>query len=601
MPSNSDSASWAGLLREPNPAVFHSAWVVQLARGLSDLEEIVLVLGPANIGPFEPVSTWPHRTPCSHLLQGLAEQVLEMRRPVRHANEAGIRLAYPILRGDELLGVVGIGLAAEGDEARARQRLTQAQGWLLAHSSLHTVAGDSVLSERLLVLLELLLSTHSEQGALASIQAVLSEAAVKLGCDRISYGSAQGAAIKLRALSQAADFSRRIDLVRDIEAAMNEAVDQRLPLQYPVDKNSPATDQGTARAQAHLARQQGNAIVLTRPFALNAQLTGALVFEWAEVPNDEVLGLAEGIAAVVGRVLLEREQADLSLWGAFKRSSTRQLRRLFGPRFLGRKLLLLALLGIVVFFATATGTLRLSADAHLEGSVNRSLSAPFDGYVDQAFYRAGQVVEQGAVLARLDERDLQLERLASVGRLAQFEREMRVAQANRDAAAAQIAQAQMDEAEAQLALTEMLLQRTQMRAPFDAVITSGDLSQDLGRPVQRGDVLFELAPVADYRVVALVDERDIALVEVGQPGRLVLRAHPEEPLAIEVTLVTPVSTPGEGSNRFRVEARLLENPLELRPGMAGLARIEAGEGLLISNWTREARHWLSLMLWRWLG
>jgi hypothetical protein len=39
------------------------------------------------------------------------------------------------------------------------------------------------------------------------------------------------------------------------------------------------------------------------------------------------------------------------------------------------------------------------------------------------------------------------------------------------------------------------LERAQLRAPFESLIVSGDLSQSIGAPVERGKVLFEVAPL----------------------------------------------------------------------------------------------------------
>lgn len=594
--TSASSGAWARLLQESDEPIFHTAWLARLADEIDAAAELVLVLGPANSGPFGPVATWPHRTPCSAELQEACERALDMRRSVVEAHAGGGCLAVPVQRGSDLLGVVGVGLDRPVD-AELRSRVALAMGWLLAHPSLQPERSDGELSERLLLLLELLLSTHGESPATETFQTVLSEAAVRLGCDRVSMGSARGRRIRLLALSQAANFSRRIDLTRALEAAMDEAADQGATLQIPVEPDSLAT----TRAHQALADDQGNAWITTVPFVLDSGHYGALTFEWSDPPGPDVRGVAEGIAAVVGRVLLEREVADLSLFGALRRSTRRQVTRLFGPRYLGRKLVMTALVGSILFFSFATGEFRVKADAVLEGTVNRTLSAPFDGFVDGAYHRAGQTISAGTVIASLDERDLRLELLGHATERAQFEREMRAAEANRDAAGARIAEAQMQQAAARMDMTRMMLERTEIIAPFDAIITTGDLSQQLGRPVQRGDALFELAPVADYRAVIQVDERDIGEVEPGQQGTLVLQAFPDRPVDFRVNLITPVSEAAEGSNRFRVEAVLEQALPAMRPGMAGVARIRIDQRHLIAIWTREARQWLSLALWRWLG
>ena len=56
----------------------------------------------------------------------------------------------------------------------------------------------------------------------------------------------------------------------------------------------------------------------------------------------------------------------------------------------------------------------------------------------------------------------------------------------------------------------------------------------------------------------------------------------------------------EGRNYFRVEA-VLEEPSEaLRPGMAGIAKIDAGRRRLLWIWTHEMLDWLRLSTWSFL-
>jgi multidrug efflux pump subunit AcrA (membrane-fusion protein) len=143
------------------------------------------------------------------------------------------------------------------------------------------------------------------------------------------------------------------------------------------------------------------------------------------------------------------------------------------------------------------------------------------------------------------------------------------------------------------------LSRTQLTAPIDGMIVKGDLSQSLGSPVEQGTVLFEIAPLDEYRIILLVDERDILEVNEGQQGQLALTAMPGETLEFDVTRITPVSSQESGSNTFRVEAHLHESSQQLRPGMEGTGKIVVGPRRLIWIWTHTLVDWLRLTLWSW--
>jgi len=223
-----------------------------------------------------------------------------------------------------------------------------------------------------------------------------------------------------------------------------------------------------------------------------------------------------------------------------------------------------------------------------------------EGYILEAPVRAGDLVHEGDLLALLDDRDLALESARYAGQLQQLDKQYREALAERDAAQARILTAMVDQVRAQHDLALDQLSRTRIEAPFDGIVVTGDLSQQLGSPVERGELLFEVAPLDEYRPVLQVDERDIDEVAVGQTGQLVFTAFPHEPIGFSIEKITPVATASEGRNSFRVEARLVQTPERLRPGMVGVAKVDVDRRRLLWIWTHDAVDWLRLTLWSWL-
>jgi RND family efflux transporter MFP subunit len=280
-------------------------------------------------------------------------------------------------------------------------------------------------------------------------------------------------------------------------------------------------------------------------------------------------------------------------------SAHKLLTKLIGPRHLVMKLVTAATIAVIGFFILAEGDYRVTADATLEGSVQRAVVAPIDGFIATSDIRAGDIVRQGQIMGALDDKDLKLEQLKWASEKAQYAREYRSALADHDRAQVTILSARTDQADAQLKLVEEQLARMQIVAPFDGVVVKGDLSQSLGSPVERGDILFEVAPLEAYRLVLRVNENDIPETQVGQQGKLRLSGMPGESLPFAVEKITPVSEAEDGSNFFRVEARLDETPVQLRPGMEGIGKIDIGERKLIWIWTHKLIDWLQLQVWSW--
>jgi multidrug resistance efflux pump len=258
-----------------------------------------------------------------------------------------------------------------------------------------------------------------------------------------------------------------------------------------------------------------------------------------------------------------------------------------------------AALLVIIFFIFVKGDHRVRAPIVLEGMVQMAISAPFNGYVAEAPARPGDVVRQGVILCRLDDRELKLERLKWATQKEQALRQYSEAMAKHDRAQAMIVEAKADEAEAQVDLLDEQIRRSRLVAPFDGVVTSGDLSQSLGSPVERGQVLFEMAPLHGYRVIVQVDERDIGYVTQGQKGLLELTSVSGEKFHLTVSKVTPVSIAKEGRNFFRVEAKLDRNSQRLRPGMEGVGKIVVDRRRLIWIWTHDVIEWVRLKLWTW--
>jgi multidrug resistance efflux pump len=244
---------------------------------------------------------------------------------------------------------------------------------------------------------------------------------------------------------------------------------------------------------------------------------------------------------------------------------------------------------------------RVGAQARIEGSVQRALVAPSDGFLRQVHARPGDTVKADQVLAELAEDDLRLEQRKWQSELTQHENAAAGALARTDRGQYVINQAKADEARAQVDLVEGQLARTRIVAPFAGVIIKGDLTQSLGAPVRRGDVLLTLSPADQFRLIVEVDERDIAAVLAGQKGYVALGALSDRALRFHVRTVTPVATSRDGRNFFEVVGELEDSPAMLRPGLQGVAKIDAGERALGWVWTHRLLEWARLTLWSYGG
>jgi multidrug resistance efflux pump len=312
-----------------------------------------------------------------------------------------------------------------------------------------------------------------------------------------------------------------------------------------------------------------------------------------------LLDLLSSVASVTGPWLALAQRAERGIFkrcGDALRTAWSHLVRPGDPL---PKIGLAAIAVIVVSVLWLPVAYRVGAPARIEGAVQRVLAAPMDGFLHKSHVRPGDSVKAGDVLVELADQDLLLEQRKWESALAQHENSFAAALARADRAQFVISQGKALEARAQLDLVRQQLARTKLVAPIDGIVIKGDLNQALGAPVQRGDALLTLAPAERYRLIIEVDERDINSVMQGQSGQLALASVPGARLGFAVERVTPVATLRDGHNSFEVEARLDAAAPQLRPGLLGVAKIDAGERSAAWIWGHRSIDWLRLAWWRW--
>ena len=604
-PASSDE-HWSTLKDSYAPKSFSAAWLDLQSKVIGDeVLKAAVVFGAPDQGPFEPTAIWPVGSLGSPLLVAAIEEAITQRESViKHAQRVAEDrapkshvVATPLIVDGQICGAVAFEVSHVNDDRL--QAIVGQLAWGVGWLEVNIRRNKFTSSDRLVTVLELVATSLHHQNFVAAATAVATELATMLGCERAALGFIQGQHTQLCALSHTATVGKKANLIRSIEAVMDEAIDQHTTVVYP--PNDPGSIQVT-RAHEALAKEEGSGVLCTIPLTEGDQFLGALVLERPEgEPFDQsTVELCEHAASLIGPLLEAKRKDDRWIGKKVGESAAAQLRKLFGPKHMGLKFAASLFLLVLIFFSFAEGDYRVTADARLEGTIQRSIAVPIAGYIVDAEARAGDIVKQGDLLFTLDDRDLRLERLKWKGQKLKSQREYSEAQADYNRAKAQIITAQISQADAEIALLDEQLARTRVVAPFDSFIVSGDLSQSLGAPVERGDVLFELAPLNSYRVILEVDERDIADLAVNQTGKLVLTSAPEDILIISVEKITPLSSAEEGRNYFRVEAKLDSEVTALfRPGMEGVGKVDIEERKLIWVWTYKITHWIRMFFWSW--
>ncbi len=526
----------------------------------------------------------------SFLLAKSAERCLQVGRMSLNRDEPSstVQLAVPIMRVDRLEGVVAMELPiASMSRIEEVTRLVQwGLGWFFrAPGEASTPDQDSwAWLAQVLDAAELPVALEAACTALAT----------RVGLTRVSIGYGAAERMRVRGTSRGRLSDLPTDFVGSLSAVMNEAVEADTSLLVPAPEGQGAA---VVAHQRLLRSREDVQWLVTLPAALprpeGAVTHVALTLEGEGTPPAPELLEAWGmVAGRLAPAIAWRLRAERGLLG----HAAAVVRPGPGKRPYILAAVAVAVLGLALFPVTH----RINARATVEGMVRRTLAVPFDGYLAEASVRPGDRVTAGATLARMDDRELRLQRLDYQSRVNEARRQADEAIGRRDMAAAAIASARREQAEAELRLVESHITRSVLAAPYDAIVIAGDPLQSIGAPMRRGETVYEISPLESFRIALEVDEHDFGMLQLGQGGRLVLASLPYHSYRLEVVKVTPVASARDGRTAFRVEARLEGVEPQLRPGMQGIAKVEVGTSPLAWVWLRSVVNWARIKIWGWM-
>ncbi len=601
-----DAALWSAFAASKSTSDVLNAWLALQCADIRTARAAALLLARPD-GSFGPAAIWPDRlTEISHLAS-TAQRALTERMGVTVPAPAGptvednrLHIAYPIESRDEVHGVIVVDAVAKPgpDLQRILRRLHWGAGWIEGFVWRNRAEGMKTRLDAAATALEMLAVVEEHETIDGAAIALVNELAQRLKCERVSFGLVQDEKVRLCAMSNAAWFQKKADIVAAIENAMEESLDQGSAVAVP---SLPATANRIAIAHQDLMKSWEAISVVSIVMRSRAEIVGVLTFErMAGEPFDAAhLDIVELIGSLLGPVMKMKADLRRMVAGRAATLATDAIRALIGPKHPAAKLAAVAAVVTGLLLTFCTGEFRVTAKSVLEGSVQRAAVAPFQGFIQQAPAKAGDVVRADQTLAVLDDRDLRSDVLKwESERQKNIQRE-RDAHAKHDRTGSLVAAAQLRQAEAELALATDKLARTRIVAPLDGLVVSGDLSQLIGTPVEQGKVLFEIAPLNSYRVVIQVSEFDIRYVTLRQKGLLSLTGTAGLNVPIEVERITPVSTAQGGRNVFRVEALLGSADAQLRPGMEGVAKLSVSRASLLWIWTRPIIERLRVIVWEW--
>jgi multidrug resistance efflux pump len=506
----------------------------------------------------------------------------------------------PLLRGQAKAGLAAfvVETADPAVLAAARERLELTVGLLSLYELRVLLARRQADLKRLRSAMETQAAVHENDRFTGLAMALCNELAARWQCDRVSLGFLRGRYVKVRAMSHTEKFSRKMKIVQDLEAAMEECLDQDLEIVFPTAVEATYV----SRAAGELARRHGPSAVLSLPVRRGGEVKAVLTLERpADRPfaleDIETLRLA---ADLITPRLVNLEESDRWFGARAVAGLRKGLAALVGPKHTWVKVAVVLAVGFLLFAFLGEGTYRVESPFVFEPVEQQVIPAPFDGYLDKVFVEPPDEVEAGkTVLATLDTVELKLRLAAARKEQILYQKQAAAATASREdkTVDAQIAQAQADRIAAQMDDIQYQIDHATIVSPITGRVVAGYQKRQQGGPVKTGDVLFEIAPLEALRAELAVPQDQIGDVIVGQEGELATNAYPDQHIRFVVERITPMAEVVERENVFKVRVRLASTEPWMRPGMEGLAKVDVGPRRHAWIWARPAINWVRMKLW----
>jgi len=216
---------------------------------------------------------------------------------------------------------------------------------------------------------------------------------------------------------------------------------------------------------------------------------------------------------------------------------------------------------------------RITSTLLIQPVEQRIVSASFDAVLNNVVVDPGDVVNKGDLLAEFDGRELQwqLDALRADEARAKKEKDLKVAE--RDTQGAQLSRLEMDRIGLEIDLLESRINNLQVVSPISGMVISGDIERQQGSLIQKGNAIFEVAPLDQVNAEIAISVDDFRHVDAELPIEIFIDALPDLSWETSLGKIQPRAVVADADTVFISRVNLDNSDKLLRPGMKGEASI----------------------------
>lgn len=254
---------------------------------------------------------------------------------------------------------------------------------------------------------------------------------------------------------------------------------------------------------------------------------------------------------------------------------------------------------------------RVNSDFVLEPGREASVRAEVGGRVRAVYIHTGDFVKAGQVLAVIDSAETAADASILRAQLALANSDVRLGESHTDLDRAAHALPREQDLSQELAVARQRVAETEIRAPFDGVVTTPQVSQLAGQFLGSGDELCQLVDRQPMKARILVRDWELEDVKQGAAVKLKVVPFPYKTYSGEVEKIQPAASVDRPvahpevlerlgqqlTNYFGVEVVIPNPDGSLREGMTGTAKIDARNYPIAMQIGRSLWRWGQSQFW----
>ena len=382
--------------------------------------------------------------------------------------------------------------------------------------------------------------------------------------------------VKWTAVSGKEFVSEESSLMETVESAMMESICRNESSSWPpkeTERHALVCHRrlvdllNCQRVQSHLVRSSDDTLQIV--FLVTGDRLSQRQMRFCEVVSDQV-GDRFQLVKRTEKGYLER--ALSSIQDSYRSAKVRFVARL--------------LMGLILLSLIPT-PYSVSHHCEVRPAHRRFVSAPFNAPLQSCEFEPGDEVSVGEALARLDDREIRLELARNTAEMQRAEKASDGHLVNRESGKARLAELEYEKLAARNRLLQYQIDHLVLKSPIDGIVVAGDLQDSIGMPLEKGTVVFEIAPLDEFAVDVYIKEEDVHVVKSGANVEMWFEAVPFQSIQGVVENVHPESKLRENENVFLARVRLNESVRQMRPGMRGSFRIRTVWRPTLWNWIHK--------------